>query len=262
MRDGGRFAAPQLACNDMGQSAEWSAVQSVPALDSTDIHLWRWRLADDAVAYAVLQQHLSEDERDHAARFRFEPDRRRYIAAHGMLRCIVACYVAERPDQLRFRYQKYGRPALVGQRDRCLDFNVSHSGKLVLLAVARARNVGVDVEQIRADIDADKIAERFFSPDEVRMLRSLPGDERPQAFFRCWTRKEAYVKACGEGLAIALDSFGVTLAPGDPARFIRGVDPSWQLLGFAAACGYPAALAYNGGPAHVRFLAANLLLAR
>src|SRR5260221_395249 len=246
----------------MRESAEWSAVQSVPALGAADIHVWRGRLAaNSAAAHAVLEQYLSEDEREHAARFRFEPDRRRYIAARGMLRRIVACYVAERPDQLRFRYEKHGRPALVAQPDRCIDFNVSHSGELVVLAVARTRKVGVDVEKIRVDIEADEIAERFFSPHEVRMLRSLPGDQRPQAFFRCWTRKEAYMKACGEGLAMALDSFDVTLAPGAPARFIRGVNPSWQLLGFAAACGYPAALAYNGGPAHVRFLASDLLLA-
>jgi 4'-phosphopantetheinyl transferase len=244
----------------MVESAEWSAVQSLPTLGAADIHLWRARLAANYAADFVLQQLLSEDEREHAARFRFEPDRRRYIAARSMLRRIVACYVAEAPDQLRFRNEKHGKPALVAQPERCIDFNVSHSGELMVIAVARARKVGVDVEKIRVDIEADKIAERFFSPHEVRMIRSLPSDQRIRAFFCCWTRKEAYVKASGEGLAMALDSFDVTLAPSAPARFTRGVDPSWQLLGFEAARGYPAALAYDGGPAHVRFLAANLLL--
>jgi 4'-phosphopantetheinyl transferase len=246
----------------MLESVEWSIVQSVPALDAAEIHLWRGRFVADAAAQVTLEQRLSEDERAHAARFRFAPDRIRYIAARAMVRRIVACYVAERPDRLRFRYEQHGRPALAVRSDRCIDFNVAHSGELVVLAVARARKVGVDVEKIRLDIEAEEIAEHFFSPREVRIIRSLSGDQRPRAFFCCWTRKEAYVKACGEGLAMALDSFDVTLAPGDPALFTRGVDPSWQLLGFEAACGYPAALAYNGGPAHVHFLAADPLLER
>jgi 4'-phosphopantetheinyl transferase len=246
----------------MPELAAWSVVRSVPALGGADIHLWCGRLADDSAAHAVFWQYLSEDEREQAARFHFEPDRRRYIAARGMLRHIVACYVAERPDQLRIRYEKHGRPALVAQPDKCLNFNMSHSGELVVLAVARTRQIGIDVEEIRPDIEAEKIAERFFSPHELRMIQSLPSAQRSRAFFCCWTRKEAYVKACGGGLAIPLNSFDVTLVPGTPARFTRGVDPSWQLLGFEAANGYPAALAYNGGPAHVRFLAADLLLER
>jgi 4'-phosphopantetheinyl transferase len=246
----------------MRESAEWSVVWSVPVLGAADVHLWRGRFAADSAARPVLEQHLSEDEREHAARFRFEPDRRRYVVARGMLRRIVACYVAVRPDKLRFHYEKHGRPVLMAQPERCIDFNVSHSGELIVIAVARARKVGVDVEKVRPDIEAVKIAERFFSPDEVRMLLSLPDDQRAQAFFRCWTRKEAYLKARGEGLAVALDSFDVTLGASGSARFTRGVDPSWQLLGFEAGCGYPAALAYNGGPAHVLFLAADLLLER
>jgi 4'-phosphopantetheinyl transferase len=238
-------------------------VESVPALGPNDIHVWRCRLFSDLPGRADLEQHLSEDERERAARFRFEPDRRRYLVARAMLRRIVASYVADRPERLRFRYEKHGRPALMPQRpDACVDFNVSHSGELALLAVARSRRIGIDVEKVRADIGSDEIAQRFFSPNEVRALRSLPDELRNMAFFHCWTRKEAYVKACGEGLNIALDSFDVTLAPGTPARFTRGVDASWQLLGFLVEPGYPAALAHPGGPADVRFLAADYLLER
>lgn len=211
----------------------------------------------------MLEQHLSEDERQRAGRFRFERDRCRYLAARAMLRRIVASYLADKPEQVRFRYERYGKPAVVAERpDACVDFNVSHSGEFALLAIAKGRNVGIDIERIRLDIEAEKIAECFFSPAEVRTLRSLPSDQRQEAFFCCWTRKEAYIKAHGQGLALALDSFDVTLAPGAPASFTRGVEPSWQLVGFAAACGYAAALAYNRGPAQVRFLAADLLLER
>ncbi len=243
----------------MREQAEWSALQSVPALGRDDIHVWRGRLAADPRARAVLERLLSEDECQRAARFNFERDRRRYVASRGMLRRIVACYLDDRPERLRFRYEKHGRPALVPERpDACIDFNMSHSGELALLAIAHRRRIGVDVEKVRPDIAPDEIAQRFFSPNEVRALLSLPEDLRYQAFLRCWTRKEAYVKARGEGLAIALDSFDVTLAPGVPARFVRGVGPSWQLLGFVAEPGYAAALAYDGGPAHVRFLAVDI----
>jgi 4'-phosphopantetheinyl transferase len=245
----------------MCELAEWSAVRSVPVLGPNEIHVWRGRLPLDRPERAILEQHLSEDERKRAAGFRFERDRGRYLGARAMLRRIVASYLADKPEQVRFRYERSGKPAVLAERpDACVDFNVSHSGGFALLAIAKGRNVGIDVERVRLDIEAEKIAERFFSPGEVRTLRSLPSDQRHQAFFYCWTRKEAYIKAHGEGLALALDSFDVSLAPGVPASFTRGVEPSWQLVGFAAACGYAAALAYNRGPAHLRFLAADLLL--
>jgi 4'-phosphopantetheinyl transferase len=259
-------------CN-VCEAVEWSAVPSVPALGRDDIHLWRGRLAVDESVRVGLAAALSDDERERAGRFRFDPDRNRYVVARGMLRHVLGRYLDDRPERLRFHYGPQGKPVL--QREHslvrepslvpeqsgpALDFNVSHSGELAVLAVGRGRRVGVDVEKVRVNIAAEKIAERFFSHNEVRSLRSLRSDERDRGFFRCWTRKEAYVKACGEGLQIALDSFDVTLAPGLPARFIRGVDPSWQLVSFTAAPGYPGALAYDGAPAQVSFLCADQLL--
>jgi 4'-phosphopantetheinyl transferase len=245
-----RFATRQLCFDGMRDPAEWSAVKSVPTLGAADIHLWCGRLA--AGSHTIFQQHLSEDERERAARFHFEPDRRRYVATRSILRSIVACYVAERPEQLRFRYEKHGRPVLMASPESDIEFNVSHSGEVFLIAVTRKRKVGVDVEKVRLDIEADEIAEHYFSPHEALLMRSLPRDQRPWAFFCCWTRKEAYMKACGKGLAMALDSFDVMLTS-------SGIDPFWQVIGFEPASGYVAALAYSGEPAQVRFLAANFV---
>lgn len=242
----------------MCDPVNWLSVRSLPALGD-DIHLWRGRLEVDAPTHSRLQSCLSGDERQRAGHYRRAEDRRRYVAARGTLRCVLD----GRPQDLRFRYAPGGKPALIRERPgAALDFNLSHAGDLVVLAVARSRRLGVDVERAGTEVDTEEIARRFFSPDEVRSLRGLPGGLRQDGFFRCWTRKEAYVKARGEGLQIALDSFDVTLDPASPARFTRGVDPSWQLLGFIAEPGYPAALVYDGAPAGVRFLAVDHMLAR
>ena len=166
-------------------------------------------------------------------------------------------------ERLRFRCEQAGKPALVTERrGASLEFNLSHSGELAVFAVARRRRVGVDVEKLKSDFPAEDIAERFFSSNERASLRSLGRDIKQEGFFRCWTRKEAYVKACGAGLQVALDDFDVTLDPALPARFTRGIDPSWRLLGFIAERGYPAALVYDGEPANVRFLCVDHMLPR
>lgn len=245
----------------MCEPVAWSAPQSLPILGGGEIHVWRGRLTVDEPARLFFC--LSDDERERAGRYRFAVDRNRYVTARGLLRCVLARYLVTTPERLRFRYETAGKPALVQEGlGASLDFNLSHSGELAVFAVARNRRIGVDVENVRSNVDTEKIAERFFSPNEVCALRGLPGDMKQDGFFRCWTRKEAYVKACGEGLQIPLDDFDVTLEPGLPALFLRGIDPSWQMLGFVAERGYPAALVYDGAPATVRFLCADHMLAR
>jgi len=230
-------------------------------LGTDDIHLWRGHLPVEESARKVLLSYLSDEERERAARYRFEHDRDRYVAARGMLRAILAQYLDDRPERLRFRYEQAGKPALLtGRRGASLEFNLSHSGELAVFAVARGRRVGVDVEKLKSDFPAEDVAERFFSSNERASLRSLAGDLKQEGFFHCWTRKEAYVKACGAGLQVALDDFDVTLDPALPARFTRGIDPSWRLLGFIAERGYPAALVYDGESANVRFLCVDHML--
>jgi len=163
---------------------------------------------------------LVPDERQRAERFRFERDRRRFIVAHGVLRDILGRYLKCSPAQVSFSYNQYGKPALAQESEAIgLRFNMSHSHEVALYALTRAREVGVDVELLREDFASLEIAERFFSRSEVALLNSLAPELRTDGFFNCWTRKEAYIKALGEGLSHPLDRFAVSLAPGSQRVF-------------------------------------------
>ena len=179
---------------------------------------------------------LSIEEQARAARFRFARDRRRFVNCRAKVRSILAGELAIDPAQIKFCYNEFGKPSVEG-----LFFNVSHSHDVAMMAVSRSREVGIDIERIDASFANDNIPERFFSPREVAALRELPSTQQLDAFFRCWTRKEAYVKARGMGLSLALDSFDVTLAPGEPARFLRGAD-DWMVESLSPMAGYAAAL--------------------
>jgi len=195
---------------------------------------------------------LAPDELRRADRYRFERDRRRFIVARGVLRAILSRYTGVEPGQLRFRYGAQGKPQLVGETGReALRFNLSHAHELVLFAVARGRAIGVDLEYVRRDLADLELAERFFSPTEVAVLRALPAYARCRAFFNCWTRKEAYIKAKGGGLSIPLDQFDVTLGPGKAAALVEArwdaeEASRWSLHGMDPAPGYVAALAVQG----------------
>jgi 4'-phosphopantetheinyl transferase len=188
---------------------------------------------------------LSADERERADRFYFERDRRRYVVGRALLRKLLARYTAVGADELAFDYGQFGKPSLGAGPS----FNLSHSGEVALYAFAAAGELGVDVEVDDADFAKDRIAERFFSPAEVRVLRSLPPAAQPRAFLCCWTRKEAFIKARGDGLSLALDSFDVTLAPDAPAALLRTAwsrhEPGeWQIEDLSdPGGGYVAALA-------------------
>ena len=216
--------------------------------------------ADDGVKLALLQLDLSvhelarrqalmsADEVDRACRFRFERDRRRFVAARGALRELLAAALKVAPRNVHFDYGPEGKPSLAADLARSgLRFNLSHSGDLALCALTHEREIGVDLEQVRRLPDLDALAERFFAAGERATLRSLPDDQRPDAFFRCWTRKEAYLKGRGEGLSLPLDSFEVSLAPGDP-RLLRVDDrpadvDDWLLQDVSVPAGYAATLA-------------------
>jgi 4'-phosphopantetheinyl transferase len=197
---------------------------------------------------AELQASLSDDERARAERFVLERHRRRFVAARGTLRELLARELGERPRALRFEYGPHGKPRLRGAE---LGFNASHSQDLALYALARGRELGVDVEALREDVDHAAIAARFFSPSEREALRGTPADARAGAFFSIWTRKEAFVKLLGGGLAIPLDSFDVSL--GEPAVLLRLPERAGaaSLATLPAPPGYRAALAYSGGPAGI-----------
>src|SRR5262245_59040695 len=215
-----------------------------------EVHVWRATLALPEAAADRLKQCLSADERDRMERFRFEKDRLRYLIGRGLLRLLLGAYLEVPPQELRFETTAAGKPHLAAGQGQ-LQFNVSHSGEYVLIVIAAGRAVGIDVEVVADDFDAGEIAAHFFSPSEQRDLEMLKGRARIEAFFECWTRKEAYVKARGEGLSLPLDQFDVSLRPGEAARLIATrPDPTeasrWQLSGLGVADGYKAALAVEG----------------
>ena len=234
----------------------------VPAglrLGPSEVHVWRVRLQLRRAEIDRLESLLTRDERERAARYRFRADADRFVAARTALRAILAQYLGRRPADLRFSCGPQGKPAL--REDTWLRFNVAHSGGLGLIAVSQERELGIDIEIITGTGFEVEIAERFFSATEVATLSRLPSGERTAAFFRCWTRKEAYIKARGQGLSLQLDSFDVSFAPGEPARLLATrPDPRdverWTILDFAAAEGYAVALAVEGGACAVRCFAA------
>ncbi len=166
---------------------------------------------------------------------------------------MLARYLTAKPAEFRFSYGNYGKPALVGGE---LRFNMSHSHGLALFAVAADRELGVDVEHIRADFATEDIAHRFFSRVEVAVFNALGKEEQVAAFFRCWARKEAYIKAIGRGLSEPLDAFDVTLAPGEAATLLRaerGDASRWAMFDINAGEQYAASLAVEAPVSQLRY---------
>jgi 4'-phosphopantetheinyl transferase len=231
-------------------------VDALEPLRAGDVDVWYVDLALDAGTVARLGAGLDEDERARAARFRFERDARRFIVARSALRAVLGGYLGVPPGDLVFAYGTHGKPALRGGH-AALDFNVSHSGEVAVVAAGWRRAVGVDVEQWRPLPDLAALAARAFAPPELVALGALPEAERPAAFFRCWTRKEAFIKATGRGLAEPLDGFAVSLAADEPARFLDiAGDPDalarWTLQDLRPPAGYAGALVVEGVARAVR----------
>ena len=201
----------------------WSLPDEPLHLNASDVHVWHTSLvlADSLLSH--LRASLSPEERARAERFAFEDARVRYIAAHGILRTIVSRYVNERPGTLMFTAGQHGKPSLVGLRGAVekVRFNLAHSHDSALIAVARNREVGIDLERIRDNVGSLQLAERFFSPSEFERLRHLPSDQAKRLFFTLWTSKEAYLKARGTGLSLGLDRFEVRLVPEEPTARVR-----------------------------------------
>jgi len=221
-------------------------------LDADEIHVWRAELDQPEATVERLGQTLSTDEQERAQRFVLERVRTRFVVGRGLLRAILARYLGRPPHRLRFAYGERGKPALAPAESTSLRFNVSHSADVVLFAVARGREVGVDVERLRPMPRAERIAERFFSVPERQALAALPEARKVEGFFTCWTRKEAYIKARGDGLGHPLDQFAVTIAPDEPVRLSAVGDGDateiarWSLTGLPPGPGYVAALAACG----------------
>jgi 4'-phosphopantetheinyl transferase len=230
----------------------WSLPPKTLLLGDNEVHVWRASLEQPPSQVERLQRKLSQEELERAKRFHFQRHRAYFIVARGLLRTILSRYLKIEPRRLHFQYGPKGKPELAGETSRRgLRFNVSHSHNLALYAVTRGRQIGVDVERIRPDVAGEKIAERFFSPREAATLRELPASVRQEAFYTCWTRKEAYLKAVGEGITLRLDQFEVSVTPGEPAVLLSiNGDPKeasyWSLKGLGPGPGYVGALAVKG----------------
>jgi 4'-phosphopantetheinyl transferase len=218
-----------------------------------EVHVWFGRLNRTPERLTRMRTILSPDETARADRFFMDVHRNRFIAARALLRDLLAGYLGQPPEAIRFAYNEWGKPAIApGYASSDLRFNLSHSQDLAMYAFVLERDVGVDLEIIRAEVANERIAESFFSPGEVETLRALPREHQVEGFYNCWTRKEAYVKARGQGLSIELDSFDVSLTPGEEARIIRGDDrEGWSLVAFKPEDGCVAAMATQGSPLRI-----------
>jgi 4'-phosphopantetheinyl transferase len=195
---------------------------------------------------------LSPDERERAARFIFERDRRRYLVAHIALHEILSRYLPIEPAHLSFDLGPNGKPKLhQALTPSGIEFNLSHSNEMALLAVAHGQEVGVDVEYVREKFEFQEVAERFFTAKEVAAMQSLPSTLQRQAFFKCWTSKEAFLKAKGTGLSGALDEVEIALGGDERVRVAANV-PNWWLFELAPIAGYEAALVITNAPAPIR----------
>ncbi len=222
-------------------------MRQLDPLTGRDVHLWVARLEASENNFGLAFSWLSPDEVERADRFRFERHRSAFVLGRAVLRALIAGYLRMTPEEVSFTCGPKGKPALAGAE---LSFNVSNSGDLAAYAFTLGCELGVDVEHRRRLLEIEGIARRFFASDEVIELMALSESERPEGFFNCWTRKEAYIKAVGDGLSVPLDSFRVTLEPGVPARMVS-LDGSaaaaerWTMHTFTPAPDFAGAIAYQ-----------------
>jgi 4'-phosphopantetheinyl transferase len=238
----------------MSSPVEWPYAPETPPLTENEIHVWRASLAIDPAALQRLENSLAEDERARAGRFIFERDRNAFVAARGILRDLLGRYIPCAPETIEFAYGPRGKPAMADshQPRQRLSFNLSHAHGLALIGVGREREIGVDVELIRPEFAGEEIAKRYFSPQEIDELGRLPAELRAEGFFLCWTRKEAYIKAKGDGLHIPLESFDVSLTPGLPAKLKSADEARWSLRSLAPEPSYAAAIVAEGSDWQLR----------
>ena len=238
--------------------ARWLPPPAQFTLSNNEVHVWRASLDQNEATMAGLWELLTTEERRRAQRYCFQKGRRQFVVARGVLRRIIALYTELHPATLTLTSNRYGRPSLSSDSNPAeLEFNLSHSGNLVLYAFSRGRAVGIDIEAVRKEIATLNIAENFFSPDEVAALKAVPADMRTAAFFNCWTRKEAFIKAVGEGLSYPLHNFSVSLAPHEEAALlsVRGDQRAaarWKIYALEPGAGYSAAVIAENPPFSLR----------
>jgi 4'-phosphopantetheinyl transferase len=242
-----------MICSPAMEAVNWSPAAQDLTLQNDEVHIWLAVLDVDPQERTRLRSYLNEEEVSRAERFVFPHDRDHFIVARGRLRELVGRYLHCPPNVVQFKTGRYGKLSLVDDGDP-LRFNLSHSHGLALYGFCLGREIGIDTEKIRPEFAGEEIAERYFSATEQRELAELPKELRDTAFFLCWTRKEAYIKAHGDGLQMPLDSFDVSLKPGEPAT-LRSMDSGrWSMRSFVPAPEFLTTVIAEGEIQSVRFL--------
>jgi len=232
----------------------------ISKLVAEEVHVWRVHLVAQTEKIRAFRDVLSVDEIERADRFHFERDRTRFVIGRAAMRYILSQYLGVGSAEVEFSYGPKGKPELSSAAAQSgITFNLSHSHDYALLAVARETRLGVDLEFVKPEFATEEIATRFFSAKEAELLCSLPPSARAEAFFSCWTRKEAYIKALGEGMTVPLNSFDVAFVPGVPAALLHvNVDPCevmrWSMYDIKPVAGYKAALVAEGKKHRLRQL--------
>jgi 4'-phosphopantetheinyl transferase len=235
----------------------WEKVAEPPPLLPGVPQVWLANL--DGVELAQFASVLSLEETERARRFRFQNGQRHYTVTRGLLRKLLGGYLKRDPKGINLVYSRYGKPALANPvPEMDLRFNVSHSHGMGLLAFQLGGNIGVDIEKFRPDFATQEIADRFFAREEATVLRDLSDSEKPVAFFRCWTLKEAVIKGHGMGFSLPLAQFVVSVGPENPRLERTDFDPEaaarWKLRHVPVPAGYFGAVAMEGKECEVRFL--------
>jgi 4'-phosphopantetheinyl transferase len=242
-----------MICSPAMEAVNWSPAAQDLTLETDEVHIWLACLDVDPRERTRLRSYLNEEEVSRAERFIFTCDRDHFIVARGRLRELVGRYLHCPPNVVRFKTGRYGKPSLLDDLDP-LRFNLSHSHGLALYGFCMGRELGIDTEKIRSGFAGEGIAARYFSSAEQKELAEVPKELRDTAFFLCWTRKEAYIKAHGDGLQIPLDSFDVSLKPDEPATLRSADSGRWSIRAFVPAPEFVAALIVEGGIRSTRFL--------
>jgi len=233
-------------------------------LPENEIHIWKIPLVQSIHTIETFEGALSQDEHSRSARYHFEKDKQKFIIARGSLRMILGQYLNISPDQIEFIYNDYGKPGLdKGCGDKKISFNLAHSDNWAVCAIVNKHIIGIDIEKIRTLPDVAQIAERFFSDAEFADYQIVLEEHKISAFFNCWTRKEAFIKAIGEGLSHPLDKFIVTLADNVPAKLVEVEDDpdeaaNWEMISFNPAPGYIGAVAIRALGLNVLYFSFNI----
>lgn len=241
------------------EADHWHLLQSHPCLAPGQVHVWRAWLDLPAAQVADFQSLLSPDEAERAGRFVFERDRRRYVVARGVLRVLLAAYLQTDARGIVFEYGPYGKPLLSPARTGTpLFFNTAHSHEIAVYGITRSGPTGIDVEYCRSLESVSSLIPAVFTDQEMAVFRSLPVVQQRPAFYNGWTRKEAFIKAIGEGLSFPLQQFDVSVTPDRPAQLLRvqgepDAPARWQMRGFTPAADYAGAVVVEARSAEVSF---------